>query len=225
MQYLGHTYTKKLFIVYLRFRCSRCSLFYLAIWLSPLPTHYLGWRLASRWPSRETLFILNSLLEPLKLGWSSAAAAAAKLLQLCPTLCDPIDSSPPGSPSLGFSRQEHWSGLPLPSPMHESEKWKSSRSVVSDSGWSSSLKYFQICACLLASHGSWIIQCDQMRENTLKSVKYHTCVLLSMKAHIRMWWQGGNKSVVPVLQSCTIKSQPSSENSSTLHNGVTLSQL
>ena len=35
--------------------------------------------------------------------------------------------------SLGFSRQEHWSGLPFPSPMHESEKWKWSRSVVSDS--------------------------------------------------------------------------------------------
>ena len=35
--------------------------------------------------------------------------------------------------SLGFSRQEHWSGLPFPSPMHESEKWKGSRSVVSDS--------------------------------------------------------------------------------------------
>ena len=27
-------------------------------------------------------------------------------------------------PSLGFSRQEHWSGLPFPSPMHESGKWK-----------------------------------------------------------------------------------------------------
>ena len=26
------------------------------------------------------------------------------------------------SPSLGFSRQEHWSGLPFPSPVHESEK-------------------------------------------------------------------------------------------------------
>ena len=39
-----------------------------------------------------------------------AHTAAAKL---CSTLCDPIDSSPPGSPSLGFSRQEHWSGLPL----------------------------------------------------------------------------------------------------------------
>ena len=36
-------------------------------------------------------------------------------------------------PSLWFSRQEHWSGLPFPSPMHESEKWKWSHSVVSDS--------------------------------------------------------------------------------------------
>ena len=35
-------------------------------------------------------------------------------------------------PSLGFSRQEHWNGLPFPSPMHESEKWKWSRSVMSD---------------------------------------------------------------------------------------------
>ena len=34
--------------------------------------------------------------------------------------------------SLGFSRQEHWSGLPFLSPMQESEKWKWSRSVVSD---------------------------------------------------------------------------------------------
>ena len=111
----------------------------------------------------------------------AAAAAAAKSLQSCSTLCDPVDGSPPGSPipgilqarilewvaisfpnawkwkvkmkslsrvqlletpwtvahqappSLGFSRQEHWSGLPFPSPMHESEKWKWSRSVVSNS--------------------------------------------------------------------------------------------
>ena len=93
-----------------------------------------------------------------------AAAAAAKSLQLCLTLCDPIDGSPPGPPipgilqartlewvaisfsnawkwkvkvkslsrvrllvtpwtaayqappSMGFSRQEYWSGMPLPSP-------------------------------------------------------------------------------------------------------------
>ena len=61
------------------------------------------------------------------------SAAAAKLLQLCPTLCDPIDGSPPGSPVPGILQEEHWSGLPFPSPMHESEKWKWSRSVVSDS--------------------------------------------------------------------------------------------
>ena len=33
---------------------------------------------------------------------AAAAAAAAKALQSCPTLCDPIDSSPPGSPVPGI---------------------------------------------------------------------------------------------------------------------------
>ena len=61
------------------------------------------------------------------------AAAAAKSLQSCPTLCNPIDSNSPGTPSLGFSRQEHSSGLPFPSPIHESEKGKGSRSVMPDS--------------------------------------------------------------------------------------------
>ena len=43
------------------------------------------------------------------------AAAAAKSLQSCPTLCDPIDSlaAHQAPLSLGFSRQEHWSGLPF----------------------------------------------------------------------------------------------------------------
>ena len=36
-------------------------------------------------------------------------------------------------PSLGLSRQEHWSGLPFPPPMHENETWKWSCPVVSDS--------------------------------------------------------------------------------------------
>ena len=50
------------------------------------------------------------------------AAAAAALRQSCPTLCDPIDGSPPGSSVPGILQAEHWSGLPFPSPMHESEK-------------------------------------------------------------------------------------------------------
>ena len=48
----------------------------------------------------------------------AAATAAAKSLQSCPTLCDPRDGSPPGSPIPGIL---HWSGLPFPSPVHESE--------------------------------------------------------------------------------------------------------
>ena len=69
----------------------------------------------------DTLFVVEFLCRH---KWVSNGhyAAAAKSLQSYPTLCDPIDGSPPGSPSLGFSRQEHWSGLPFPSPMHESEK-------------------------------------------------------------------------------------------------------
>ena len=50
-------------------------------------------------------------------------AAAAKSLQSCPTLCDPIDDSPPGSPIPGILKaRTHWSGLPFPSPMHESKE-------------------------------------------------------------------------------------------------------
>ena len=56
---------------------------------------------------------------------------------LCAT---PLTAAHQASPSLGFSRQEHWSGLPFPSPMHESEKWKWSRSVVSDSSQSHGLQ-------------------------------------------------------------------------------------
>ena len=51
-------------------------------------------------------------------------------VRLCAT---PWTAAYQASPSLGFSRQEYWSGLPFPSPMHESGKWKWSRSVVSNS--------------------------------------------------------------------------------------------
>ena len=40
-------------------------------------------------------------------------------VRLCAT---PYTAAHQAPPSLGFSRQEHWSGLPFPSPMHESEK-------------------------------------------------------------------------------------------------------
>ena len=46
----------------------------------------------------------------------SAATAAAKSLQSCLTLCDPIDSSPPGSAVPGILQARTLGGLPLPSP-------------------------------------------------------------------------------------------------------------
>ena len=111
---------------------------------------------------------------------TAAAAAPAKSLQSCPTLCDPIDGSPPGSPipgilqartlgwvaisfsnawkwkvkvkllscvrllatpwtaahqappSMGFSRQEDWSGMPLPSP-NNNNRWQTRKERCSTS--------------------------------------------------------------------------------------------
>ena len=111
-----------------------------------------------------TLEVLSCILSVNYLFNWSPAAAATKLHQSCPTLCNPIDGSPPGSPvpgilqagtlewvaisfsnawkwkvkvkslshvllfvtpwivahqtppSMGFPRQEYWSGVPLPSP-------------------------------------------------------------------------------------------------------------
>ena len=57
-------------------------------------------------------------------AFAPAAAAAAKSLQLFPTLCDPIDGSPPGSPVPGILQARTLEWVAFPSPMHESEKSK-----------------------------------------------------------------------------------------------------
>ena len=85
----------------------------------------------------QILFLLYSkfgytLLPQLWLLFQTAAAAAAKLLQSCLTLCDLIDSSPPGSPVPGILQARTLEWVAIPFPMHESEKWKWSDSVVSD---------------------------------------------------------------------------------------------
>ena len=58
----------------------------------------------------------------LRFGGHTAAAAAAKSLQLCPTLCDPIDSSPPGSPVPGIlqARTQEWVAISFSNAW----KWK-----------------------------------------------------------------------------------------------------
>ena len=61
---------------------------------------------------------------------SRTATAAAKSLQSCPTLCDPRDGSPPGSPVPGTlqARTLEWAAISF----SKAWKWKGSRSVVSD---------------------------------------------------------------------------------------------
>ena len=51
------------------------------------------------------------------LSWK-VKESESEVSQSCPTLCDPMDCSLPhfSGKSMGFSRQEYWSGLPFPSP-------------------------------------------------------------------------------------------------------------
>ena len=64
----------------------------------------------------------------LLISWLQSPSAVILLLLLlshfsCVRLCaTPLTAAHQAPPSFGFSRQEHWSGLPFPSPMHESEK-------------------------------------------------------------------------------------------------------
>ena len=90
-------------------------------------------------------------------------------VQLCAT---PQTAAHQAPPSLGFSRQGYWSGLPFPSPMHESKKWNWSRSVVSDSSQPHGLQPTRLlrpwdfpgkstgvgCHCLLPQH--WLNKYD-----------------------------------------------------------------
>ena len=54
-----------------------------------------------------------------------AAAAAAKSLQSCPTLCDPIDGSPPGSPVPGIlqARTLEWVAIAFSGEVLVTSKW------------------------------------------------------------------------------------------------------
>ena len=65
-----------------------------------------------------------------QIAWLLLLRRRFSRVRLCAT---PETAAHQAPPSLGSSRQERWSGLPFPSPMHESEKWKGSCSVVSDS--------------------------------------------------------------------------------------------
>ena len=143
---------------------SKLSVFHQSM-TKALPTHFVsGSRLCQVLGDTLVLKLFFSRMWGKSSGSKSSAAAVAKSLQSCPTLCNPIEDSPPGSPvpgilqartlewvaisfsnawkwkvkrksssrvqlfttpwtaayqaplSMGFSRQEYWSGVPSPSP-------------------------------------------------------------------------------------------------------------
>ena len=91
--------------------------------------------LEGKWPE----LIFNSMYDHVSISQVTCLLLLLLLLlshfsrvRLCAT---PEMAAHQAPPSLGFSRQEHWSGLPFLSPMDESENWKWSHSVVSDPQW------------------------------------------------------------------------------------------
>ena len=60
----------------------------------------------------------------------AAAATAAKSLQSCPTLCNPIDGSPPGSAVPGILQARVLEWVPLPSPIHFTSYFQTSNTVL-----------------------------------------------------------------------------------------------
>ena len=63
-------------------------------------------------PGKNTGVGCHFLLQCMKVKSESEVA------QSCPTLSYPMDCTLPGSSTMGFSRQEYWSGVPLPSPKY-----------------------------------------------------------------------------------------------------------
>jgi len=140
---------------------------------------------------------------------TGSPAAAAKSLQSCPTLFDPIDGSPPGSPicgilqtrtlgwvaiffsnawkwnvkvkslscaqllatpwtaayqappSMGFSRQEYWSGVPLPSPRAHLKAFKFY------SCYFRADQSMQVASCQVAICVPWSTMCPSSKINTM----------------------------------------------------------
>ena len=175
------------------------------------------------------------MIIPRPIHVAAAAAAAAKSPQSCPTLCNPIDHSPPGSPvpgilqartlewvaisfsnawkwkvrvkslshvwflatpwtaayqappSMGFSRQEYWSGVPLPSPNNK-RTWHLRNYI-------NLIQNIKITA--LKTKQRWVPACDDFTDTCF--TLNHSEVLLS--SH---WCYRTAYDPAPITQSAAI---------------------
>ena len=182
--------------------------------------------------------MLWGLLTEISLSVSSLPAAAApKSLQSCPTLCDPIDSSPPGSPvpgilqartlecvaisfsnawkwkvkvkslsrvwllatpwtaahqvppSMGCSRQEYWSGVPLPSPSSPPRRYKK---LIFSLFLETGLLKVLLSISSLSSDLSPAPQMTELGDPSSDPAPgwpHHPCCTTDLHAPDGLWWQ------------------------------------
>ena len=123
---------------------------------------------------------------------AAAAAGTAKLLQLCPTLCDPIDGSPPGFPipgilqartlewvAISFSKVWKWKVKvkPLSCVRLFTTPWTAAYQAPPSMGFSRQ-EYWVACHCLLWLLAPW----------NLKWWRWRTQI--SQVGHWEWWWAG-----------------------------------
>jgi len=178
--------------------------------LSPSQNHVLSGR-TSHWQFSEHVVILR--------GWKSFVGyllhiskrmAAAKSLQSCSTLCDPIDGSPPGSPVPGIlqARTLEWVAISFSNAWKWKGKVKSlSRVRLLGTQWTAALQaslsmgfsrqdYWSGCHCLLLiPNKHWQILMKRILSSGLWEDCYHTVDTLIMFLlywlHFRLvslWW-------------------------------------
>ena len=130
---------------------------------------------------------VHGILQARTLEWGAISFSNAgkwkvkvKLLSRVRLLAIPWTAAQQAPPSMGFSRQEYWSGVPFPSPMQESEKWKWSRSVVSNSIYIwiyiKSLNHFAIHLKLTQSCEPTILQFHKIIQNVVWTIYLYNSV-------------------------------------------------
>ena len=142
----------------------------------------------------------------------AAAAAAAKSLQSCPTLCDPIDGSPPGSPVPGIlqARTLEWVAISFPSAW----KWKVKGKLLSRvrllvTPWTTayqappSMGFFQArvvewgCHCLLCVWLQYCLKKKKSQAETKTNCKGSGTNNSTQQAKLSFAWLSGKRKWEP----------------------------
>ena len=156
----------------------------------------------------KQIWFYLALVRRSRRGEERVAAAAAKSLQSCPTLCDPIDGSPPGSPVSGIlqARTLEWVAISFSNAWKWKVKVKSlSRVRLLGTPWTAAYQALPpwdfpgkstgvVCHCLLRVKSRESINCLQQYNSILNKQNVaplcHSVVLLDHQVSQRMLSEG-----------------------------------